>query len=79
MMSDCEEPCGWPVLDCQLSTQIAALEAALAKADTLAFRFSSMIATMGECEDHAFNDDKIALDAYYEARKELQGKEVHPD
>lgn len=58
---------------------IEALEAALAKADALAFRFSSMIATMEECEDHAFNDDKISLDAYRATRKKLQGKEVHPD
>ena len=34
-MSD-KEPCGWPVLDCQLGTRISALEAALEKADELA-------------------------------------------
>ena len=63
----------------EAADHIEALEAALAKADDLAFRFSSMIATMEECEDHAFNDDKIALAAYRESRKKLQGKEVHPD
>ena len=68
----------WGMTD-EAADHIEALEAALAKADELAFRFSSMIATMEECEDHAFNDDKIALTAYREARKKLQGKEATND
>jgi len=55
-MSD-KEPCGWPVLDCQLGTRISALDAALAKADELA----------GQCDDAFYHLDGVGLPEFYQA------------
>ena len=68
-MSDCEEPCGWPVLDCQLSARIAALEAALAKADALAEVVCELQWALSEAREGQIVNYGESLAAYREARK----------
>ena len=72
-MSDSEEPCGWPVLDCQLSARIAALEAALAKADALAACVTALDNPANEEQaNEIYGAMLTANTTYREARKNLQ-------